>query len=221
MSFGPKKISSAPAFSLIEMLLVVTIVASLFAIAAQGLKKTWEGQELKASAMKLANDISLASQTAVKLNKPVQLRFYKFEDNLLASEQNQFRAYQLVVAAVLPTQSGATIQWRPLYELQKLEGNTVMSSNQRFSTLLQNPQKPNPSEVDGRLQTLYSAGLGQSGVEMTSVEFRPDGTTNLDPAANVPWCITFVPVRYAAESVLPADFQTLTIAPETGAVRIY
>jgi uncharacterized protein (TIGR02596 family) len=203
------------------MLLVVTIIISLFAIASQGLKKTWEGQELKSSAMKLANDISLASQTAVKLNKPVQLRFYKFEDNSIASEQTQFRAYQLVVAAVQPTQSGVTIQWRPLYELQRLEGNTVMTSNQRFSTLLQNPQKPNPVEADSRLQVLYATGLGQTGVEMATVDFRPDGSTNLDAGTNTPWTVTFVPIRNATDTNLPADFQTLTIAPETGAVRVY
>jgi uncharacterized protein (TIGR02596 family) len=214
----------ARGYSLVEMLIVVGIIAGLMAVATQGAKKTWAGQEIRSSAMKLASDISLASQTAVKLSKPVQIRFYKYLDETLASERNQFRGYQLIVLATAPPNSGASVVWEPLYELQRLEGNTVMMSGEqqtsRFSTLLDQPIRPSasfsPEEL--KLRVIYS---NMEELEYTVVEFRPDGSTSLDAQANEPWCLTLVSVLHGNDAVLPLDFKTLTIAPDTGAVRVY
>jgi uncharacterized protein (TIGR02596 family) len=196
------------------MLIVLTIILTLFAIAARGAKKTWEGQEIRASAMKLSADLTLASQSAVKLNRTVQVRFLQYHDMNVAVESPQFHAYQLVVSV----DGGLTTQWRALYEVQKLEGSTIISSAPKFSTLVERPQQLNPQQ-DSRLMRAY---MEMPNLKYTSIEFRPDGSTNLDPDANTPWMLTLVPVRYATElNEMPNDFSTLIISPDTGAVRVY
>jgi uncharacterized protein (TIGR02596 family) len=85
------------AYTLVEMLVVLAIILSLFAVAAAGFKKSWQSQELRASAIQLASDMSLASQTAIRTGNPVQVRFYKYQPLELATEKPQFYAYQLLL----------------------------------------------------------------------------------------------------------------------------
>jgi uncharacterized protein (TIGR02596 family) len=203
-------------YSLVEMLMVLAIMTVLFAVAARGAKKSWEGQEIKASALKLAGDISLASMTAVKLNRPVQIRFYKYNDPQVAAASPQFHAYQLLVEA----RASTVARWDPLYEIQDLEGTTLMSTNPIYSTLLDRPQRPNQQDA-ALMGGIYSA---MEGLEYTAVEFRPDGSTNLaDRSDNRPWTVTLVPARTAddPQGELPPYFQTLAVVPDTGAVRIF
>jgi uncharacterized protein (TIGR02596 family) len=200
-------------YSLVEMLVVVTVVVALLAISMRGAKRSWEGQEIRASAGKLAGDLSLAALSAVKLNKPVQVRFYKYLSREVASPEAQFYAYQLLTLR----EGSATPQWEQLYELQKLEGTTVMSSQARFSSLLEKPQNSKPQE-DSFLLTTY---VFMPGLQYCAIEFRPDGSTNLDPDVTTPWSITLIPARSAESQDLPPDFKTLVIAPATGAVRVY
>lgn len=199
-------------FSLVEMLFVLTIISILIAVAGTGAKKSWESQEIKASALRLSHDIALASQTAMKLNRPVHLMFFKFYDTDLVAEQPQYRAYQIM--SVEPTG-----QPRPVFEVQRLEGTTLISSSRRFSSALGAPQA-----LAGGMN--FNAGGGGGGgsdtYEFTSIEFRPDGSTNLDPDEKEPWTITLIPVRYADRTgELPREFRTLVITPENGSVRMY
>jgi len=202
-------------YTLVEMLMVLSIMVVLFAVAARGARKSWEGQEIKASAMKLAGDISLASMTATKLNRPVQLRFYQYDDENVATASPQFHAYQLVVER----QGADVARWEPLYEVQRLEGTPIMSAVTPYSTLLAQPTAPD-LRVDAHLASAYAQ---LPNLKYTAVEFRPDGSTNLDPQAVSAWTVTLVPVRAAddGQGQLPPYFQTLALAPETGAVRIF
>lgn len=195
------------AFTLVEVLFVMGIVVLLFAAAASGAKKAWGSQELKASAIRLAHDLALASQMAVKLNQPVQLRFYKHEGLDNATGSPQFQSYQMVIRDPV---SGIA---RPLQERQSFEGPTVLSSFARFSTVVSKTEKRN-AEKDPEL------AIGD--YEYASVEFRPNGRTNLDPAASEKWTLTLIPPSWTDRvGELPPDFQTLSIEPLTGAVRMW
>jgi uncharacterized protein (TIGR02596 family) len=209
----PSRILRRQGYSLVEMLAVVTVVVTLMAISMRGARKSWEGQEIRASALKLAGDISLASLTAVKLNRPVQVRFYRYDSPDVAAETPQFHAYQLLRLR----EGSATAQWEPLYELQRLEGSTIMASSPALSSLLDKPQKSNPQE-DSFLMGTY---IYMPNLDFTSVEFRPDGSTNLDPEEEKPWTLTLLPSRETEAQRIETDFKTLVLTPATGAVRIY
>jgi uncharacterized protein (TIGR02596 family) len=193
-------------FSLVEILFVISIIGILFAVASTGAKKSWQNQEIKASAMRLAHDITLASQSATKLNTIVQLRFYKYHDEAIVADDSQFHAYQIVTTDINSNAS-------PLFEIQRLEGTTLISSSKRFSSVL-------------GVTTPFNSGrdpdVNIGNYDYTSIEFHPDGSTNLDPDEPQPWTITLIPVRYAERlGELPKEFQTLAISPQTGSVRIY
>lgn len=195
-------------FTLVEMLVVVMVIALLMMVGLNGFRKTWESQEIRASAMKLASDLTLAAQLSVKLSRPVEVRFYKFMDPVIASPQPQFRAYQIVARDV------RTNVATPLYEAQRFEGTTILSSYKKFSTLLFGRSTPRRENEDPEV------GLGE--YEYVSVEFLPDGTTNLEPDVSEPWTLTLGPARWLDDpGVTPKDFQCLGIDPRSGAVRTF
>lgn len=204
---GPaRRRSSTAGYTLVEMLVVVGIVLSLFAVASSGFRKTWESQELRASAMQLATNLALASQTSIKLGKPVQVRFYRYQSAEVATEKPQFHSYQLLVRDPLTNLA------LPLHEMQRFESTTIMSSFERFSSIASKPVKAEK----------FDPNLTVGEYEYVSVEFRPNGRTNLDPAALQPWTITLIPVTWADRiGETPKDFQTLSIEPGTGAVRMW
>jgi uncharacterized protein (TIGR02596 family) len=195
------------AFTLVEVLFVMGIVIMLFAAAAAGAKKAFGSQELKASAIRLSHDLALASQTAVKMNQTVQVRFYKYQGLDNASGTPQFQSYQMVV------RDPVTGIARPLLERQSFEGATVLSSFPRFSSIL--------AKTEARDQE-KDPNLAIGNYEYASVEFRPNGRTNLDPAAERQWTLTLIPPAWTDRvGELPPDFQTLSIEPLTGAVRLW
>lgn len=204
-------------FTLIELMLVLTIFIILMMITVSATKRSWEAQEIKASALKLAHDLSIASQTAVRLNTTVEVRFYLFYDMGIASTQPQFRGYQLLrrdpitgPASAIGLKSVAV----PLFELQRFEGNTIMSSRTKYSSL-----------VGGRVipwQRGSDPDIGVNDYGYFAIEFRPDGTTSLEPPGRTPWTISLGPLRWVDNPLeTPKEIQCLGIDWATGAVRIF
>ncbi len=189
-------------FSLVEMLLVIAVVTILIALSAKGLRSTWRSQQNYASASALLQAFSLAKSTAVRYSKPVQVRIYRFEDGDLTSKEAQFRAYQVV--GVHASVSGDAFS--QVSELQKFEGTTVMSKFAKYSSIVSgNTRLPSDDT--------YS---------YVAVEFRPDGSTNLETNPAQPWTITLLSdFGSEDEGKLPKDARTLVISPDTGAVSLY
>lgn len=196
--------------------MVLAIMMILFAAAASGLKKSWQGQEIRASAIHLAHDIALATQTAAKFNKPVELRFYKYYDQRVANEMPQFFGWQLLMRE--PSSADAKGKSTPLYELQRCEGTTVMSQHRigssMCSTILNTKSiQPVPQR---------DPELGNGPYEFVSVEFSPSGRTNLDPDAPEPWTITMIPITWVDHpGEMPKEFQVVGLDARSGAVRIW
>ncbi len=207
------KRSRQSGFTLVEIMVVMGLISLLIVITISGIRKNWEPQEIRASAIKLASDLALASQLAVKMNKPVEVRFYQFQDVAIANPNPQFRGYQLMVLEPITATQGIRLPTpAPLYELQRFEGTTIMSSYTKYSSLAGRAQSPQPGDRD----------LGIGDYKYQSVEFRPDGTTDLPPPAGGQWTITLGPVRWLDNAaVTPADYQCISIDWANGAVRLY
>lgn len=218
---SPARLPRPTGYSLVEMLFVLSLMIILFAVAANGAKKSWQSQEIKASAIRLAHDLSLASQTAQKLNKPVVVRLYKYYAPAIASETPHLHAYQLMVydppppasSGTASAQSGQQPSYKPLYEVQALEGTTLISESRLFTSIIANPAFSQGPDQD--------VGIGN--YQFIGIEFRPDGSTNLT-GNKEPMTITLIPARAAdteKENELPKEFQTLVIHPENGTVTVY
>ena len=198
----PRIRRASPGFSLVEMLVVMAVAAILLGAAGNGLKSTWRSQQIFASAGNLMQAFSLAKSTAIRFNRPVQVRIYKFQDGDITSADPQFRAFQ--VTGVSPTASGD--QFNQISELQKFESTIVMSRFPEFSSIVSS-------------ETVLPSGDNYSYV---AVEFRPDGSTNLEPNPAKPWTITLLSDWGADDKTkLPKDARTLVISPDTGAVSLY
>ena len=75
---------------------------------------------------------SLAQSTAIRQNRPVQVRIYKFQDGDLTSPDPQFRAFQ--VTGVKAAATGD--QFYQISELQKFESTIVMSKFPEYSSIV-------------------------------------------------------------------------------------
>ena len=193
---------SFPGFSLVEMLLVAAVVSILLGLAANGMKTTWRSQQVYASAASLMQAFSLAQSTAIRHNRPVQVRIYKFQDGDITSKDPQFRAFQVV--GVNPSVSGD--QFYLISELQKFESTIVMSRYSEYSSI-----------VAG--ETVLAS---EDSYSYVAIEFRPDGSTNLETNPALPWTITLLSDWGSDDkSKLPKDARTLVISADTGAVSLF
>ena len=211
---SPARLPRPAGYSLVEMLFVLSLMIILFAVAANGAKKSWQSQEIKASAIHLAHDLSLASQTAQKLNKLVTVRLYKYYSSTIASASPHLHAYQLMVYDPTPATKGTATPppaYKPLYEVQTLEGTTLISESRLFTSIIDNPA----------FSQTFDQDVGIGNYQFIAIEFHPDGSTNLTSGKG-PMTITLIPARADdSRDELPKEFQTLVIHPENGTVTVY
>jgi len=87
------------AFTLIELLIVMTIMMVLLSLTRPALNSMLGSFQINQAGQDVANMISLGRQEAVKRNREVQVRFYK----LPLSGTTTFRGVQLVAIDMPPT----------------------------------------------------------------------------------------------------------------------
>ena len=194
--------SEARGFSLVEMLFVMAIVSLLLALGASGLRTTWRSQQIYTSATNLMQACSLARSTAIRHQHPIQLRIYRFQDGDITGTTPQYRAFQVVGVNAGVDQD----QFYSVNELQKFEGTTVMSKFPQYSSIVVGETKLGDTDD-------YS---------YVAIEFRADGSTNLETNPSTPWTITLLNDWGSdKQDSPPKDARTLVISPDTGTVSLF
>lgn len=197
------------AHSLVEILVLVGALVILVAIAAGGLTNSWRSQQIAGSAAAIAQACRMAQSYAIKQNLPVQMRIYKVRAGEVVESDPHFRSFHLVGVHA----SEGKDRYYQITELQQFEGTTVVSRHPQFTTLI---ASENPlGEVPGG-----TGGSGQS-FNYIFVEFRPNGSTNLEVKENSPWTLTFVNDSDGGSTKISKEARTLVISAETGAVKVY
>jgi uncharacterized protein (TIGR02596 family) len=198
--------SAAAAFTLIEILVVVALIAMLLAISGLGLGNSISSMQLSAAANGLSGTLNHAALLARRENRPVQVRFYKF-----ATAENpdaRFRAYQLAMMDGINPDGSASIQL--LSEIHQLPSGVVMSPDARFNTLAGQAEQT-PGASDPSFGPNYT---------FASYEIRPDGLTTLPK--NEPGVITlFLEGHKPEASGLPANFRAVVLNSLNARARIY
>ncbi len=189
------------AFSLVEILVVMAIVASLTLISMPLVSQVVSSLDLSRSAQSLENGLQLSRQHAVMAGDPVQFCLYKTEEGYCA-----FQAY-------LREDTGA---WKPIMNVGKLPQTMIINDQLSggYSTLLQFTVPLTSSEIQ-RVKSLKV-------VEGRSFQFRGNGSTDLY-AIDGPtsWHLT---IHRRAEPVingLPKNFITLKVNALTGTVKVF
>ena len=203
-------------FSLIEILIVITVMAVLLALVSSVSTSSLRSARVSEAARGLADEFAHASMEAVRTNRPVHFRLYRFTDADLGHTVPTVRAYQLLV---LDT---ATQSYRPIGPLHRLGESIQVHDHPEGSTLLGLTEKtPDFNGADpSSLTDPELSGLGD--YTYYSFEFRPDGSTNLPKDGTWGLVVAWVPNPASpASSDIPKNYRALTINPFTGAVRRY
>jgi uncharacterized protein (TIGR02596 family) len=224
------------AFTLVEMITVVGIIALLVALATPALVDVIRATRLSSSGDSLSNRLSLAQQSAVARSNEVEMRFYKYIDssNPDASAEPLFYAYQVV-----DVPNGANP--RALSEVYYLDSGIVLSSLTKFSPMLQTTSDQTPDST-GKYLFKPATGLPPGSVKYAALRFYPDGSCRLlttaagssgtsatSTAAATAYTVkplpksffTLVESRTANDTQVPNNFYCLQLDFYTGKVRTY
>ena len=190
---------SRGAFTLIELIVVMTIISIMLTMAGFALRGTLESQRLSTSATRLAGDLASVGLKAVKENRTLEIRFLLEESDF--KNDPRYRSYQ--VWAIDPLTGTAAA----VTEKLKFDNGIVCLQDATRSNLLQHET---PSSV--------SAG------KVYGYALLANGSTDLSKGTSDRWCLTLVSERMLAKlpsGKLPADYRTLVINSHTGAVKVY
>lgn len=221
MSFDPKKRSADAAFTLIEMITVVAILAILIALATPTLVDVLRSSRMSSAGDGLLNRISLAQQNAIALGKEVELRLFKYELPDGSLPKASFNAYQVVEELSNGTS-------RPLSDPYYLESGIVFADLESLSPLLQFSQEVPPNTFNAAREAT-----------MASLRFYPDGSCKVKtqttpsgggtaPASDADYVVkpltesffTLVETR-DIDSAAPVNYYCVQIDFYTGKTRSY
>jgi uncharacterized protein (TIGR02596 family) len=204
------------AFSLIELLSVMTLISVLAVAAVPAMRGTLDGINIGGAAGVLESEISMARQLAISRNLPVEVRIYKYDDgNGMA-----WRA----VSSVIPSKASgqAADEWVTAPKI--LPGNVIIDDSQEFSTVVSKAQSPVSDPAVAPWTTTETSATSVPalvrGKNYVGFCFNPDGSTNLPN--NAPWCLTLRnPNSKPAGSGPAANYVSIVVDSLTGRTLSY
>ena len=188
------------AFSLIELLVVITIIGILAASALGGLNNVARSSNLTSAAQRLGDQFALARQTAVARNLPVEVRIYDLPDYDLPTG-NVLRGIQLYLSDGTPVS-------RPLLFPQRV----IISTNEKVSPMI--------GAMDSGTNKFSSFGVRS----YNSFTIRPNANLSVTNTNSLADTNCFLTVHHdndpKPDGIKPANFATVQINPVTSKVTI-
>ena len=201
--------SATSAFTLIELLIVITISGLLLAMAVPVTNSVLTANQITTATQMVVDEISMARQVAITRNRMVEVRFYDFASvDRGDGTTPEVSAFESV--AYDETNTKAT----PLAAVQHLPGGVLISKESTLSSLLGASRKKTNWTADDPKQSL-PRGIGAS-YEAYVLRFRPDGSTDLGAGS---WFLTLHGSREAGAP--PPNHAALQIDPHNGSLRLY
>jgi uncharacterized protein (TIGR02596 family) len=210
-------------FSLVEMLVVLSITAILATIALPGISGALRSYKLESTGQIVVNQLNYARQVALSRGHAVQVRFYELPDFSSASTGALavYRGMQSLVESD-PVQTGTitTVTTTALIKPVLFATPVIISSATGSG-----PVSPLISGTSTATVTVNTADpanplpVFQLNYKYVVFHFKPDGSTDLTSATN---SLTLVLEndKIVAGS-LPANFQSVEIDPFNGAIRSF
>jgi len=201
--------SRPSAFTLVEMLAVLAIIATLMVFVAPAVLSSFQSARLTQATQMVLDQLSVARQLATSRNRVVEVRFYRLINPDAGLSDPTLSALQ---SFELADDGTAT----PLGKVSWLPGGVICDSGATLSPLfaqdrLKSWTPPDPKIALPRVETAYDAW---------AIRLRPDGTTDLPTGSS--WFLTLhAGNRGDKQSALPADFSLVQIDPWTGQSLLY
>lgn len=207
---------SFAAFTLIELIIVITIIGILMVFTVPAITGALKANKLSQGADLLRAQLSFAQQTAMRENAPIQVRFYRYDDPAVPGVEEKFRAYQFYRRQAFnrsDKDAGSTTAneelMEPIAQVRKLPKPIIISDTERLSSIvgLQKSQGQIPWKRGDPLKADYVA-----------FDFRADGSTNLTGSNQ--WFLTLVEETEDRGGQIPENFATVQVDPFTGSIRL-
>ncbi len=200
--------ASRRGFSLIEVLVVMSIIGVMAAATIPAFQQLVIGSNFTVSGELLRDNLTLARQTALVRNHSVEVRFYQFQGN--GATTSDYQAFQLFLQKDDGTYDALT---KVLYFPKSI----ILNTNAQFSSLFDS-NTTNTTIGQGVNTGVKLPEVGTT-YQYLSFKFKPGGGTSL---AQVPPCFVTLVAKNAApvNGSLPANFVTVQIDPVVGKVAV-
>ena len=213
-----RKPAGLKGFTLLELLVVISILILVMALAAPAVNSVMRGSQISQAGQAVNDQLSLARQTALSKNHAVEVRFYEFVDSEMPGEQaattgtGHLRALQ----SFEMLDSGTAVA---VGKMQRIQPSIIIDSGGTLSSL-----------IDPALKKTFSPTSGDPQVSLPRVgsyycyafRFLPDGSTSLSPTAVNQWFLTLHNINDGDSlATPPKNFITLQIDPTNGHIRTY
>jgi uncharacterized protein (TIGR02596 family) len=201
------------AFTLIELLMVLGIIALMASLMAPMLSSVLRGTSLTEASDKVIGLLSLSHQAALTRSQTIEVRFYSYTNPEMPGDTGGCHGLQ----AFSLDDSG---KYSPITKLQLLPQNIIITTNANLSSLLgSNNRIPYGSGgiAIPRVGTNYSYNWFRY--------YRSGGTSlqNAPTPSNNVWCLTLENLsdENVGATTPPPQSCTLTVDPYNGTVRTY
>jgi uncharacterized protein (TIGR02596 family) len=186
----------ASGFTLLELLLAMTVALLLLYLAMAGFSRLIESNAIDSGAQMVGDCLAEARQDAMTQNATVEVRIYG------AATGNGYGMLQLHAHNA----DGTTPAIAPPVILPT---NAVIDATAAHSSLVTtNTQTPAPDPGDSRLTA-----------QTRCFHFLPNGSTDL--ASTSQWTLTVRALSQSDPSRFPANWACVTVDPVTGRVQVY
>jgi len=227
---SPVDAPASRGFSLIEMLVVITIIVLLMAFTTPALMRTMQSSRLASAGDNLLGAISEAQQLAFAQNVPVEMRFFQHPDTSGLDTHSNFRSYQLFKVTLNTTTNGTvTENLVPVNNLTRLADGIIIATDPALTPLLSGQGLPDTKTGGG------AAGYsGVTGATYNAIRFMPDGSCRKVGVSNAGFAMLtyqMLPTSFVtlasdegltiSANKLPSNFYTIQIDPFTGKARTY
>ena len=198
--------SFSKAFTLIELIVVMSIMMILMTMVTPMVSSIVESNNLSRAGQLVADQIRLARQMASAGNRTVEVRLIQAP----ALSSTGYSAIQLWTATP-PRGDNTTETMKQAGKAIALPQSTVISQDSTaLSMLLSNVATTN---------TMPSGGI-YSNAPYAAFQIRPSGAVTPTMNMNVLY-LTIVPSRYATQTTLPKNYAIVQINSNTGTPLLY
>jgi uncharacterized protein (TIGR02596 family) len=206
-----RSVSQAPAFTLIEMLVVLVVLAMLLVTATPVAMGVLRSSRLASSGEAMLGRLVEAQQMAIAQDTDVEVRIYQgIEPEFPGAPQ--WRAAQLFVLQAVGSAADPTSQgvFQPAGNPLRLDPSVIISSDVTLSSFLGLPLVKD------------TAASGNTDLSLTghvAFHFHSDGSTDLTPGK--PWFLTLIGLDPGPQTSPPDNYFTIQVDSSTGRVRSY